>query len=268
MRKSFLRSSLLLVFVSAGVGFPMTPMAQDRYQNRPAPEWDVTLGAGAAVRPTFEGSDRYIVSPVPFVNITWRDMISLGADGLSAYWRHDNFRIGGALTYNIGRQQSSGAFRQGDDRLYGLGDVPAALGVKGFADYTLGFVNLNASVTKFTATGNDGVLVNFGVAVPYKLTDSLSVSARVSANWADQDYEQTFFGITPTQSANTGYSQYSPSAGIKDVNFGVGARYRFNEHWLLAVDARLTQLTGDAANSPIVYSKTGATFFSAIAYHF
>jgi outer membrane scaffolding protein for murein synthesis (MipA/OmpV family) len=52
------------------------------------------------------------------------------------------------------------------------------------------------------------------------------------------------------------------------VNFGVGARYRFNEHWLLAVDARLTQLTGDAANSPIVYSKTGATFFSAIAYHF
>lgn len=30
-------------------------------------EWAVTAGAGAALRPTFEGSDRYFVTPIPFV---------------------------------------------------------------------------------------------------------------------------------------------------------------------------------------------------------
>ena len=264
MPQSLVRSSLQLVWVVAGIGLPTTLQAQDR----PRAEWDVTLGAGAVVRPTYEGSDRYILSPVPFANATWRDTISFGADGLSAYWRHDNFRVGGGLTYSTGRQQSGGIFQQGDDRLNGLGDIPAALGVKGFADYTFDPVNLYASITKFTANGNDGVLVNFGIAVPYKLTDDITLTARVSANWADQNYMQTYFGITPTQSMNSRYPQYNAGAGIKDVNFGLGARYRFSEHWLLAVDARVMQLTGDAANSPIVFSKTGAAFMSALAYHF
>jgi len=58
--------------------------------------------------------------------------------GLSAYWRHENFRIGGGLTFSAGRQENSGAFHQGDDRLFGMGEIPAALGIKGFAEYRLG----------------------------------------------------------------------------------------------------------------------------------
>jgi outer membrane protein len=266
MHQSLVRFSPLFVSVAiaAGAGLPTTLLAQDR----PRAEWDVTLGAGAVLRPTYEGSDRYIVSPVPYANVTWRDTISLGMNGLSAYWRHDNLRVGGGLTFDSGRQQNTGAFHQGDDRLLGMGDIPAALGVKGFADYKLGLVNLNASITKFTANGNDGVLVNFGVALPYKLTDTTTVTARVSADWADQNYMQTYFGVTPTQSQNSGYSQYNAGAGIKDVGIGLGLTHRFDEHWLLAVDARVTRLTGDAENSPIVFSKTGASIMSAIAYHF
>lgn len=35
--------------------------------------WDVSLGGGALVRPTYEGSDRYRVSPAPFVTVTYND---------------------------------------------------------------------------------------------------------------------------------------------------------------------------------------------------
>jgi len=181
MRQSFVRFSPLFACaaIAAGASVPTKLLAQDR----PRGEWDVTLGAGAAVRPTYEGSDHYIVSPVPFVNVIWRDMISLGVDGLSAYWRYENLRIGGGLSYGTGRQQSSGIFQQGDGRLAGMGDIPAALALKGFADYKLGPVNLNASLTKFTANGNDGVLVNFGIGLPYKLTETTTVRASVSADW-------------------------------------------------------------------------------------
>lgn len=266
MHQSFVRLSSLFVLaaIGAGTGLPSTLMAQDQ----PRGDWDVTLGAGAVVRPTYEGSDRYILSPVPFVNVIWKDTVSLSPEGLSAYWRYQNLRIGGGLTYAGGRQQSSGVFHQGDDRLLGMGDIPAALGLKAFADYKLGPVNLNASLTKFTANGNDGVLANFGIALPYKLAEATTVRASVSADWADQNYMQTYFGVTPTQSMNSGYAQYNAGAGIKSVNFGVGLTQKFGPNWALVVNARLARLTGDAENSPIVYSKTQAIVMSAIAYHF
>ena len=60
---------------------------------REAPkDWEVTLGAGAGMRPTFEGSDRYTVRPLPVLSVTWRDTISLGEGGLSAYWHRKQYR--------------------------------------------------------------------------------------------------------------------------------------------------------------------------------
>jgi outer membrane protein len=266
MRQGFARLSMLFACaaIAAEVGLPATLLAQDRSRL----EWDVTLGAGLGVRPTYEGSDHYIASPVPFAKVIWRDTISLGVDGLSAYWRYQDLRIGGGVTLSPGRVQNSGIFSQGDGRLFGMGDIPAALGLRGFADYKLGFVNLNASVTKFTASGNDGVLVNFGVAVPYRLTENTTITARVSADWADQSYMQTYFGVTPAQSASSGFAQFNAGAGIKDVGLALGVNHHFGRNWMLAVDARFTRLTGDAENSPIVFSKTATTFMSAIAYHF
>ncbi|MGZ5912052.1 MAG: MipA/OmpV family protein, partial [Reyranella sp.] len=58
--------------------------------------------------------------------------------------------------------------------------------------------------------------------MPYKLTETTTGRAAVSADWADQSFMQTYFGGTPTQAINSGYSQYNAGAGIKDVNFGVG----------------------------------------------
>jgi MipA family protein len=270
MRQSIARCSRIIgcAAIATGVCFATKALVQDRTRS----DRDVTLGAGTAVRPTYEGSDQYVVSPVPFVNLVWRDTVSLGEDGLSAYWRYENLRVGGGLTFSAGRSQSSGAFHVGDSRLNGMGDIPAALGFKAFADFRLGPpslpVALNTSLAKFTANGNDGVLINFGLALPYKLTPTTTVRASVAANWADQNYMQTYFGVTATQSINSGYSQYSPGAGIKDVNLGIGLTQQLGQHWALVANARLSRLTGDTEDSPIVFSKTQARFMSAMTYHF
>jgi len=42
---------------------------------------------------------------------------------------------------------------------------------------------------------------------------------------------QTYFGVTPTQSANSGYVQYNAGAGLKDVAFGLGLNHMFDQHW-------------------------------------
>jgi len=233
-------------------------------------DWDVSLGAGAALAPTFEGSDRYHVLPVPLVSITYKDMISLNSTGLSAYWRTGGLRIGAGLTYNPGRDDSKddGLFSNGDDRLRGMGDIDAALGLKAFASYRLWMLDLSAAATKYTGGDNDGVVIDLGLALPYTLFDKLTLSPHVGATWANQDYMQTFFGVTATQAANSGFARHDADAGFKDIRAGIDATYRFDEHWFLSVRTDVKRLVGDAADSPISFSDTGVTAATMIGYRF
>lgn len=272
MPRLFMRSFKIIVLFSMLL-VPAATLAQDSSHNSTAAvksEWEVSLGAGAAFVPTFEGSNRYHVVPVPLVSITYKDMISLNHSGLSAYWRTGDLRIGAGLTYNGGRSDSKegGLFGSGDDRLKGMGDIDPALGLKAFASYRLWMMDLSAAVTKYTGDDNDGVVVDLGLALPCKLTDKLTLTPQVGTTWANDDYMQTFFGVTSTQAANSGFARYEARAGFKDIRAGVDANYRFDEHWFLSLRAGVKRLIGDAANSPISFSDTGMTAAGMVGYRF
>jgi outer membrane scaffolding protein for murein synthesis (MipA/OmpV family) len=257
---SLFKRSLAAIVLLSSLLLPLSALAQDSVDAKPAP----------ALVPTFEGSDRYQVMPMPLVSITYKDMISLNANGLSAYWRTGDLRIGAGLTYNPGRSDSkdNGLFGNGDDRLRGMGDIDAALGLKAFASYHLWMVDLSAAVTKYTGNDNDGVVVDLGLALPYKLTDKLTLTPHAGATWANQDYMQTIFGVTTTQAARSGFARYDADAGFKDIRAGVDANYRFDEHWFLSVRADVKRLVGDAAKSPISFSDTGVTVATMVGYKF
>ena len=246
------------------------PTAETNTPTSASKGWDVTVGGGLAIRPTYEGSDRYTVSPVPVINATYDDMISLSPRGISAYLHQDDFRIGGGLVYSGGRKDSkgNGIFSEGDDRLNGLGNIKSALGVKAFASYDFRPVNISGSVTKFTGSDNDGVLVDIGASLPYKMTDQFTITPHIGATWADQSYMQTFFGVTPTQAANSSFSQFNAGAGFKDVGAGINADYRFDQHWFIGAGADVKELTGDASKSPITFASAEATFRTVVGYHF
>jgi len=238
---------------------------------REAPkDWDVTLGAGAGMRPTFEGSDRYTVRPLPVLSVTWRDTISLGEGGLSAYWHRKRFRIGAGLTFDAGRKDhsSSGIFESGDDRLKGLGTINAALGLRGFASYRLGPVNFDLSATKFTGRQNDGVVASVGASLPLPLTKQLIVMPHVRASWANGNTMQTYFGVTAAQASASIFPPFNAGSGIRDVRGGVNLIYRFTPHWFVAGDTSVTRLMGDAARSPISISDTNVMITTMIGYRF
>lgn len=271
---SLFKRSLAAIVLLFSLFLPLSALAQDSVEAKPAPaakgDWDVSLGAGAALVPTFEGSDRYHVMPAPLVSITYKDMISLDSKGLSAYWRTGDLRIGAGLTYAPGRTDSKddGLFGNGDDRLRGMGDIDAALGLKAFASYRLWMVDLSTAVTKYTGDDNDGVVVDLGLKVPFKLTDKFTLTPHAGATWANQDYMQTFFGVTAAQAASSGFARYDADAGFKDIRAGVDANYRFDEHWFLSVNADVKRFIGDAAKSPISFSDTGVTVATMVGYKF
>jgi MipA family protein len=238
--------------------------------NRRPAVWDINLAAGAAMLPTFNGSDRYRVTPIPLVMIRWRDTVSLGAEGLSLYWHDDNLRIGGGVSYDGGRPDhaSGGILSSGDDRLRGLGDVDASVGLRGFASYRLGSVYLDAAAIKYLGSQNDGIMVNFGASAPLALTKHFIVRPHIGASWADDNYMQSFFGISAIQASRSAFPQFNAGAGLEDVNGGLTLVYLFNNHWFLGADATATQYLGQTARSPITIANTNATVAAVIGYHF
>ncbi|WP_044560881.1 MipA/OmpV family protein [Azospirillum sp. B4] len=235
------------------------------------PLWDINVGAGGMLRPTFDGSDRYRASPVPLVSVRYNDMVTLGPEGISAYWRQGAFKIGAGLTFDPGRDdhKSNGLFNNGDDRLKGLGDIDKSLGFKVFGGYELGRLNLDLAVAKYTGDQNDGLLVTGGMSLPLTLwADRLTLTPHVDVTWANDSYTQTYFGVTRAQAANSGFAAYTAGSGFKDIGVGVRAKYRFNEHWSVTGDVTVKQLLGDAADSPITYSATSTLVMAGFGYRF
>lgn len=249
-----------------------------RAQNAPsqadagASAWDIALGGGVAVKPSYEGSDRYRVVPAPLVSVnwTWADTVSLGSNGLNVYWHEDGFRLGTGLAYDSGRKDSAGngIFRDGDDRLEGLGDIGAAAGVRIFSAYSLRGVTFSEAVTRFTGGNNGGLQVDAGVSAPYVLTERATITLRAGASWEDRTRMQQFFGVTPTQALNSMFPQFTAHAGVKDVAAGITFRYRFSQHLFLVAGAGAKKLCGDAARSPITFAATGGTGEIMLGYHF
>lgn len=270
MTKGPSAAATLLALCLLGAG--AAPLAAQTVGPPPAPpgggDWAVTVGVGAAVRPTFEGSDRYRVAPLPFASIVWKDTVSLDVTGLNVYWRREGLQVGGGVTYNLGRSGEDKLFGQGDARLAGLGDVPATVGVRGFANYRLGPVLLGTSITKYFLEGNNGLLVDAHVGVPYRVDDRLTVTARVATTWADGNHMRNFYGITPRQSANSGYAAFNAESGFKDVSLSLAAQYRVTQNWLLSGGVRLTQLLGAAKDSPISFADRSVTGTLLVGYRF
>ncbi len=237
-------------------------------------EWDVKVGLGMRVGPRYEGGGEYTLSPVPYFNIAWRDIVNLGLGGLNLnLLRGRDYKFGAGITYNPGRDEKGSSFfgtslSGTDERLRGLGDIDPALGFRAFGAYMLGPLALNASITKYIGDQNDGVLVNFGVSLPWHPMNKLTLTPNIVATWADDKYMQTFFGVTQFQSSRSGLAAFNAESGIKDVTLGLNATYLVDRHWFVSSDAGVKQLEGDADRSPITESGTSATFGTVVGYHF
>ena len=236
----------------------------------PPKVWDISLGAGAMWRPTFEGSDRSRIRPLPVITVNWRDTISFGEGGLSAQLRRGGFRAGGGLTFDGGRKDhdTGGIFGGGDDRLRGMGDIDFALGLRGFAAYRVGFIEFNAAAIKYLGEQNDGVLASLGASAPVPLGRKLIFIPGIRASWADDKYMQTFFGVTPLQASRSIFPAFHARSGLQEVRGSANLIYRFDNHWFAAVNANVTRLMGDAATSPISITDTNSSVTTLLGYRF
>lgn len=100
--------------------------------------------------------------------------------------------------------------------------------------------------------GHDAWTGQAGLDYILRNGDGWLLSAGPRLTWGDRRHTRSYFGISPTESADTGLSAYDPSGGIQSAGAVIGGLYQLNQRWGLAAYGGYSRLVGNAADSPIV----------------
>jgi MipA family protein len=212
----------------------------------------VRVGIGGLFQPDYTGSNDYEVVPWPIVSLEYLRLPGLGDFG----GRTVGFTIGPSFGFVGERDQTSNA------ALNGLGDVDAAFeaGIK--AAYEVNYWGAYAAVRRGFG-GYDGFVGEAALYAVWRPTDVWVVRAGPNVSFADSDYFNTYYSVTPGQSAASGLAAYNAGSGFKTVGLQANAVYSWTEKVDLHFRAGYERLVGGAADSPIVTTAGSENQFTA-----
>lgn len=245
-----------------------------------ASERSIAVGASVVVKPKYEGSDNHDVYAIPLFVPKFTDSADenpslfkkirrrvkfRGLDDIRfRAFGHGRFETGVITGYISDREQSDGRL------LRGLGDVDGGFIFGGYAGVRHGDLVFDVALFDKVSGDDAGVQVRLGVETEKQVSERTALKARVGANFASDDYMQTYFGVSPGQAATSiaGLPVYNPDAGLKDVHFETGVEVLLSNRWLLKASGRYNRLLGDAADSPIVESENQFSGSVGLGYRF
>jgi outer membrane scaffolding protein for murein synthesis (MipA/OmpV family) len=82
---------------------------------------------------------------------------------------------------------------------------------------------------------------------------------RIESTYASGDYMNEFFSINAADSARSGLKMFNADSGIKDVGARASVGYKFSNGIGITGMASVTQLLGDASDSPVTDDEGSAT---------
>ncbi|RFC63162.1 MipA/OmpV family protein [Fulvimarina endophytica] len=242
----------LAAIVLAGA---MPAAAQDvyaPYEPNPAPpvaaaydygdtDFVFELGIGVAAQPDYLGSDNYMASIYGFGSVEY-----LNIPGLGAFGGRDGrgFSIGPSFNYVGERDSNDLAGIDGVDATYELG-------------LRAGYEWDNAEVygaLRYGLGGAEGLTGDIGANLIARPTDRLRLKAGPVATFADADYNDAYFSVSPREFVNSGgrFAAYDAGGGFNSVGIHGEARYEIFTDYFVNLDASWNRLVGDAGDSPIV----------------
>ncbi|WP_004582256.1 MipA/OmpV family protein [Marinobacter nanhaiticus] len=221
----------------------------------------VAVGIGSAALPRFQGSEDYRAEPVPLVDIKqWRFFAKTGDGiGLNLY-EGRRVTVGASVSWMQGYDE--------DDVPEGIGELDSELGGRVFISTELYGITATVSGTQALSEEERGLIATARIAYPYQLTERFLIVSSIAANWGDEQYMNSYFGVDGTRAANSGLPLYEPSAGFKDVSLRLAFRYELSADWGVGGAIEGSQLMNTAYDSPFVETKTQARALVGVTYRF
>lgn len=232
---------------------------------------NLTVGIGAAVIPSYEGSDDYRVIPVPQLRGKVNDF-AFWTRGPSLYVDAIPNRDADGLDFELGpmvnvRLDRSSRKAIKDDAVRALGKRDIGVEVGGFIGVgktgviTSAYDNLSArvAIAKEVAGGHESYVITPAIEYMTPLSTRSFVGLGVSAEYVGKKYGRYYYDIDAAGAAASGlpaYSRAGDGAGFKKVSAnltgGLSLSGDLRRGWALFALAGYSRLLGDYADSPVV----------------
>lgn len=137
------------------------------------------------------------------------------------------------------------------------------LGIGTFQKTPYGALFLNAFVD---ANKSRGTLLDATYAAEFKL-GPVSFYPQVGVEYRNAKYTNYFYGVSPAESAASGYAAYNAGASATPM-LGLAADVPLAESWVLSLQLRHKWLDAAVSDSPLVDKKAQNSGFIALAYRF
>ena len=209
----------------------------------------VTLGIGAQTYPQYPGADTYGIAPLPIIGLRRPDdpiAFSSGDDSAGlALLRYDSVINFGPVVHLQNK-------RQEEDVGAAVGDVPFTVEVGGFVSINPSRnFRLRAELRRGVG-GHDGWVGSAGADIIFRDDRNYIFAIGPRVRWADNRYNDAYFGVTPAVAAATGLATLDLDGGIYAVGGVANLTYRLGRNWGVQGYAGYDRLVRDAADSPIV----------------
>jgi outer membrane protein len=206
---------------------------------------DYTVGVAPAGMVKFAG-DRYVRLVATYVSINLLD--------------NKTWSVGPALNYRLGRSDVKNSSVDKMSTIDGTVEAGAFVGWQS--------VNPKDPRTRISVSADwlydvggeySGYVGSLSARYFHPVSRAVTLSAGAGIDYGNSDYMDEYFGVSPANSARSGLAVYDAKGGIRDVQFPLMAIFSFSPNWHVAGGAVITQLVGDAADSPLVDDVGSAT---------
>lgn len=237
--------------IAVSVAVPAAAQELEPYRYR--------VTAGAQVKPTYPGADQ--VSILPFGDI---DRVRGDAPfefeaadesfGISLI-ETDRFAFGPVIALT--------GQRKPEDVGAALPKVDRTVEIGGFAQVWLAQgLRLHGEVRR-GVNGHEGWIGVGGADLVMRDGDNWLFAIGPRVTWADDNFHDAYFSVTPASATATGLPVYDAGSGIQAYGLTASAEFQFSRHWGLSAYGKYDRLSGDAADSPIVQAYGSEDQFSA-----
>ncbi len=209
---------------------------------------------GIAALPDYEGADDLRILPLVDGKVFWGERyVAVEGPAIRAnVVNNETFEFGPVASFTFGRDDGieSRAVAQ-------LGDIDDAyeVGLFGALNFDLGgndAVRIGVQGVHDVSDVHDGFVITASASYTAPVGKRLTLMGEIGASYADDNYAETYFSVTPAGSLASGLAAFDAKGGLKDVGAQLTATYRIGDNWGIAANAGYRRLLGDFAVSPVV----------------
>lgn len=246
-------------------GLATTARADDASPQQPT----LSVGLAGQNLPRYSGSDKRRWQVIPLVQARDGAFFLDTQKGIGYDLQSDSgLYLEHTLGYNLGRSDRDSDWRDGSDKLRGMGNIKATVNTAFAVGWTLTpWLTVEGKAT-LPLSDSQGVNYQTSATLIPLQTASDTVAFSTAALFGDSRYMNTIYGVSNRQAGRSRYAPYQAAGGFYGTDSSLTWSHQFTPAWGTLASVDYTWLDSHAEKSPIVFRHNETSVTLGVLYTF